>query len=88
VILGRRCPSRFRLVSRVNYFVTTRLLLNAVPVLKDDIRLCGAVCVWLSKEKRPWASGRYIAATWDMEELEGMKEDIVVNDKLKFRMVV
>lgn len=57
-------------------------------VLSDDEGLAGAVCVWLSKEKRAWLSGRYISSNWDVEELEGMKEKIGNIDMLKFRMVV
>lgn len=57
-------------------------------VLTDDQGLCGAVCVWISKEKRDWISGRYICATWDMDELESKKEEIVKEDKLKWRMAV
>ena len=57
-------------------------------MLTDDIELCGAVCLWLSKESRPWLSGRYVSANWDMEELESMNEDIVRDDKLKFKMAV
>ena len=33
-------------------------------------------------------SGRYISANWDVEDLEGMKEEVVKGDKLKMRMVV
>ncbi|KAF2180087.1 NAD(P)-binding protein [Zopfia rhizophila CBS 207.26] len=40
------------------------------------------------KEKRQWLSGRYLSANWDVEELEGKKEAIVSEDKLKMRMVV
>jgi len=58
------------------------------PVLKDDITLCGAVCVWFSKEHRPWASGRFINCKWDVDELEAQKDGITGEDKLKFRMVV
>ena len=29
-----------------------------------------------------------MSATWDMGELEAMKDEIVEKDKLKFRMVV
>lgn len=46
------------------------------------------MCVWLSKEKRAWLSGRYISCNWDVEELEGMKQRIVEKDLLKFRMAV
>lgn len=58
------------------------------PVLKDDITLCGAVCVWFSKEHRPWASGRFINCKWDVDELEAQKDSITGEDKLKFHMVV
>lgn len=58
------------------------------PLLSDDEGLAGAMCVWLSKEKRPWLSGRYVSANWDVDELQGMKASIVQGDKLKFRMVV
>jgi len=56
--------------------------------MDDDVGLCGAFLVWLTKEKREWLSGRYISANWDVEELEGMKQEIVKGDKLKMRMVV
>lgn len=56
--------------------------------LTDDVRLCGAACVWLSKEELPWASGRYISATWDMDEFKAMEQEIVTGDKLKFKMTV
>lgn len=57
-------------------------------ILTDDVALCGGVCVWLTKEKRDWLSGRYVAATWDMDTLESMKDKIVQGDLLKFRMTV
>ena len=59
-----------------------------LPAMQDDVGLCGAFLVWLTKEKREWLSGRYVSANWDVEELEGMKEQIVKGDKLKMRMVV
>ena len=57
-------------------------------LLSDDEGLAGAMCVWLSREKRGWLSGRYVSCNWDVGELEGMREGIVSGDKLKFRMVV
>ncbi|KAF1990110.1 NAD(P)-binding protein [Aulographum hederae CBS 113979] len=57
-------------------------------ILTDEIGLCGGFCVWLTQERREWLSGRYLSSTWDTAELEGMKDEIVKEDKLKFRMVV
>ncbi|KAE9968118.1 hypothetical protein EG328_007788 [Venturia inaequalis] len=56
--------------------------------LTDDPGLAGGFLTWLTKEKREWLSGRYISVTWDVEELEQQKDDIVAKDKLKMRMVV
>ncbi|KAF2688367.1 NAD(P)-binding protein [Lentithecium fluviatile CBS 122367] len=53
----------------------------------DDVGLCGGFLVWLLSEKKKWLSGRYLSANWDVDELEGKKEDIVKGDKLKVRMV-
>lgn len=82
----------------VSYAIHPGAVLNEIPppglpaefydFSIDSVHLCGAVLVWLVKEKREWLSGRYIDATWDVDELEGMKEDIVKNDKLKMRLVV
>ncbi|KAI9707012.1 MAG: putative secondary metabolism biosynthetic enzyme [Bogoriella megaspora] len=54
----------------------------------DDVGLCGAFLVWLTKERREWLSGRYLSANWDVEELEAKKDAIVGGDQLKMRMVV
>lgn len=53
--------------------------------LVDNPQLCGAFCVWLTKEgeKRHWLSGRLLSANWDVEELEGIKSEIVDKDLLK-----
>jgi len=56
--------------------------------MPDDKGLCGGFLVWLTKEKKEWLSGRYISSTWDVEELEEMKEEILKGDKLKMKMVV
>ncbi|KAF2679922.1 NAD(P)-binding protein [Lentithecium fluviatile CBS 122367] len=57
-------------------------------LLSDDERLAGAMCVWLSGEKRAWLSGRYVSCNWDVGELEAKKTQIVQEDLLKFRMAV
>ncbi|KAH8733194.1 hypothetical protein GQ44DRAFT_721403 [Phaeosphaeriaceae sp. PMI808] len=51
--------------------------------LTDDVGLCGAFCVWLSKEKREWLNGRLVSAKWDVDELLEKKDDIVKLDLLK-----
>lgn len=57
-------------------------------LLIDSVDLCGGFCVWLTKEKREWLSGRYLDARWDIETLVGKKEEILSKDLLKLRMVV
>lgn len=54
----------------------------------DDVGLAGSLCVWLSKERRPWLSGRYIDSRWDLEELQRRQGEIVAKDKLKYRLVL
>lgn len=55
---------------------------------KDSQDLCGSFLVWLVKERRQWLSGRYVDATWDVEELVQREKEIIEGDKLKMRMVV
>lgn len=55
---------------------------------QDESNLCGAFCLWLVKERREWLSGRYLAANWDVEELEARKAEIIEKDLLKMRMTV
>lgn len=57
-------------------------------VLRDSPSLSASMAVWLSKEPRPWLSGRYVASNWDVDELEAQKDEILEGDKLKFRMVI
>ncbi|KAI1457951.1 hypothetical protein F4805DRAFT_457139 [Annulohypoxylon moriforme] len=61
-----------------------------MPYLVDSPALCGGFCAWLcaEKEKGHWLNGRFVSATWDVEELLSKKEEIVERDLLKFRMAV
>lgn len=52
--------------------------------LTDDVGLCGAFCVWLSREKRMWLNGRLLSAKWDVDELLEKENKIVEQDLLKF----
>lgn len=54
--------------------------------LTETVELPADTMVWLCKERKDWLSGRFVTATWNMEELEGRKEEIVEKDLLKFRM--
>lgn len=57
-------------------------------IFTETPQLAGDTIVWLTREKREWLAGRYISSTWDMEELEGKREDILKGNKLKLRMVL
>ncbi|OCT53545.1 NAD(P)-binding protein [Cladophialophora carrionii] len=57
-------------------------------LMSEDIGLCGGWLTWLTKERRDWLSGRYLAVTWDVDELQAKKDEIVNEDKLKFKMTV
>ncbi|KAI4135098.1 MAG: hypothetical protein LQ341_005930, partial [Variospora aurantia] len=61
-----------------------------VPFLTDSVDLCGAFCVWLTRDSSSmaWLSGRYLSAKWDVDELLERKEAIVKGDLLKARMTV
>jgi len=54
----------------------------------NDRQLCGAMCVWLTKEKRDWLSGRYIDARWDIDELLRRKGDIIDRDLLRVSLAL
>lgn len=56
--------------------------------LTTSPEMAGGFSVWLTSERRPWLSGRYVDARWDVEELLKRKEEIVAKDLLKFRMVL
>ncbi|KAI5925210.1 oxidoreductase-like protein [Camillea tinctor] len=56
--------------------------------LNDSAELSGATVSWLSSERRAWLSGRYLSATWDMNEILSRRSEIEEVDKLKVRLVV
>ena len=65
-------------------------LADTTAVHADGVELCGAFCVWLTKDvkEKLWLSGRWISATWDTEELITRKDDIVKKDLLKARIAL
>ncbi|KAI0910740.1 NAD(P)-binding protein [Ustulina deusta] len=54
----------------------------------DTSQLTGDSLVWLAKERREWLSGRFVSVTWDLQELEQKREEIVGKDLLKLRLTV
>ncbi|EME82575.1 uncharacterized protein MYCFIDRAFT_33889 [Pseudocercospora fijiensis CIRAD86] len=60
------------------------------PYLIDSPELCGAMCVWLTKngQEKAWLSGRLISAKYDADELEARKDEIVAKDALKTRLTL
>ena len=56
--------------------------------LIDTAELAGDFTVWLTKERREWLGGRFVNATWDVNELEAKKDEIVSGDKLRVKLVL
>jgi NAD(P)-dependent dehydrogenase (short-subunit alcohol dehydrogenase family) len=54
----------------------------------DSPELAGDTFVWLGAQRREWLGGRYVSVNWDMEELEGRREEVVSGDLLKVRLAV
>lgn len=70
------------------YAYNDLIILPSQKVLLDDISLPGGFCVWLTKTKRAWLSGRFLVSGWDVAELESQEERIVAEDKFKFRLKI
>ncbi|KAK7906582.1 NAD-P-binding protein [Apiospora marii] len=73
--------------------VLTDLARDGMPAetlagLGDRPELVAETVAWLTSERREWLAGRYVSATWDMEELVRREGEIVEGDKLKVRLVV
>ncbi len=62
--------------------------LTLIIAMIDTPELCAGFAVWLTKGQRAWLNGRYVSATWDVDELLAKKDEIIKQDKLKLRMVV
>ncbi|KAI0417932.1 NAD(P)-binding protein [Xylaria grammica] len=58
------------------------------PIFKETPALAGDSLVWLAAERRGWLSGRFVSVTWDMQELEQKREEIVAGDLLRLRLTV
>jgi NAD(P)-dependent dehydrogenase (short-subunit alcohol dehydrogenase family) len=56
------------------------------PYLTDSPELAAGFIVWLASGKADWASGRYLSANWDVQELTALKDEILRNDLLVNRL--
>lgn len=56
--------------------------------LIDEPELAAGFAVWLTSGKADWATGRYLSATWDVEELVARKDAILDGDQLVNRLRV
>lgn len=54
--------------------------------LTDAPELAASFIVWLASGKADWATGRYLSATWDVDELTAMKDQILEDDLLVNRL--
>jgi NAD(P)-dependent dehydrogenase (short-subunit alcohol dehydrogenase family) len=54
--------------------------------LVDEPELAARFAVWLCTGKADWAKGRYLSATWDVDELCALKDDILRDDLLVNRL--
>lgn len=71
--------------------VKTELSTSALPVqfhstLVDEPALPAAFAVWLSSGKADWATGRFLSANWDVDEIGSMRERILQQDLLVNRL--
>ena len=56
--------------------------------LTDSVDLCSAFIVWLTKDikDKAWLNSRWLAVTWDVDQLEERKEEIVAKDLLRAKL--
>ncbi len=54
--------------------------------LVDEPELAAGFAVWLCSGKADWAKGRYMSATWDVDELTALKDEILRDDLLVNRL--
>lgn len=54
--------------------------------LTDSPDLAACFSVWLSSGRADWAKGRYLSATWDVEELTAARSEILQEDLLVNRL--
>jgi NAD(P)-dependent dehydrogenase (short-subunit alcohol dehydrogenase family) len=68
--------------------LATNMPADRQNILTDSPELPADTLVWLCRERRDWLSGRFASVSWDMEELEQKKQDILERNLFKFRVLV
>ncbi len=56
------------------------------PYLDDSPNLAASFAVWLASGHADWAKGRYLSATWDVDALEAMRDEILNSELLVNRL--
>ena len=54
--------------------------------LVDSPELAAGFAVWLCSGQADWAAGRYLSATWDVGELQAMRQRVLDGDLLVNRL--
>ena len=61
-------------------------------ILVDSLELSADTCTYLVAHAQDrdleWLGGRFLSCTWDVEDLQQVKEMIVEKDMLKMRLVL
>ncbi|MCJ1422300.1 hypothetical protein MMC29_000180 [Sticta canariensis] len=57
-------------------------------VFIDSPRLAGGISVYLATSKADFLKGRYIAANWDVTELEERKDEIMEKNLFKLQLAM
>ena len=52
------------------------------PFTEDEANLSGGLAVWLATDEARFLNGRYVNASWDIEDLVAKKDEIVSQNDL------
>lgn len=68
--------------------MSSKLPQNIHHLIVDTVELAAHTLVYLTKQRKEWLNGRYVSATWDVSELEALKDTVVEGDLLKMKLAV
>ena len=63
-------------------------MLTKTKDITDSVDLCGAFIVWSTKDinDKTWLNSRWLAVTWDVDQLKQRKEEILAKDLLRAKL--